>query len=147
MFFIFPWRDRGKLFTKKSEAEVRTRAVDGWLRKHWFVHHGIKEDLYFSLFSSPVWLILYGYYKDKFCFGHSWELEAWFPLWFRANLSNNFLGNFFWQHSWTFKETIRNRVFQAGSGMFAKVREGSRGRQTPHLLAERQEAARTRNSL
>ena len=38
-------------------------------------------------------------------------------------------------------------MFQAGSGMFAKVCEGSRGRQTPHLLAEIQEAAGTSNSL
>ena len=91
--------------------------------RYWFVHHGIKEDLYFSLFSSPVWLILYGYCKEKFCLGHSWELKAWYPLWFRSDLSNNFLGNFFWQHSWTFKETIRIAVFQEGSGMFAKVRE------------------------
>ena len=31
--------------------------------------------------------------------------------------------------------------------MFVRVREGSRRRQTPHLLAERQEAAGTSNSL
>ena len=31
--------------------------------------------------------------------------------------------------------------------MFVRVREGSRGRQTPHLLAERQEAAGTSNSV
>ena len=31
--------------------------------------------LYFSLFSSLVYLTLYWYFKEKFCFGHSWEIR------------------------------------------------------------------------
>ena len=32
--------------------------------------------LMFFLFSSLIWLLLYGYCKEKFCLGHSWEFKA-----------------------------------------------------------------------
>ena len=45
---------------------------------------------YFSLFLSLVCLILYGYFEEKFCLGHSWELKSWGPIYaVRNNLNLN----------------------------------------------------------
>ena len=42
----------------------------------WYWINLYSLNLYFSLFSSLVCLTLYWYCKEKFCLGHSWELNC-----------------------------------------------------------------------
>ena len=46
-----------------------------WRIWYWIILYSL--NLYFSLFSSLVCLILYWYHEEKFGLGHLWELKGW----------------------------------------------------------------------